>query len=258
MATAASPVQSIDRVFDIIEILARYPAGLLLRDISTESNLHISTVHRLLSCLISRGYARKDSRTGKYCLTLRFFQVGCVASGALDLVALAREQLDELSDFSREAVHLVKRDGASIVYLYKAEPSQTLVRMASRVGGSNPMYCTGVGKTILAHLPESEVEEIWAQSNAYPITKNTIVTLEALKEHLVKARELGYAVDNEENEEGVFCIAAPIFNWEGRPFAAISVSAPKMRMTESAKERIVPLLLEVSQNISQQLGYTRL
>lgn len=250
-----APVQSISRIFDIIEILSLYPSGLPLRDIAFESGLHVSTVHRLLTCLIGRGYARKDPRSGKYCLTLRFFEIGCAVSGALDLVAAAKDQVDALSDFSEEVVHLVKRDGIYVVYLYKAEPSQALIRVSSRVGRRNPLYCTGVGKIILAHLPEDEVEEIWNFSDIISITNNTITDLSELKAQLLIFRERGYAIDNEENEEGVSCIAAPIFNWKGAPTAALSVSAPTARMTEENKARILPVLMKTAQNISQQLGY---
>ena len=267
-----APVQSVDRILDIMELLSLYPSGLLLRDLAQVSKLHTSTVHRLLSCLIARGYARNprgrrrtacfavppgppDPRSGKYCLTLRFFEIGCAASGALDLVAVAREQLDELSDFSKEVVHLVKRDGLSVVYLYKAEPSQSLVRMSSRVGGRNPLYCTAVGRSILANLPEDEVNEIWELSDITPVTSKTITNLEALKSQLAIAKKKGYAIDNEENEEGVYCLAAPIFNWKGEPIAAISVSAPLNRMVDENKARILPVLIKTAQNISYQLGY---
>lgn len=255
MRNTSGPVQSIDRVLDIIEILASAPCGMLLTDIAALSGLHNSTVHRLLTSLIDRGYARKDRTSGKYCLTMRLFEVGCKVSGAMDILSLARPWLDELADLSQEAVHLVKRDGTDVVYLYKALPVQLLVRMASYVGGRNPLYCTGVGKAILAYLPEHEVDEIWEISDVHPITDKTIVDLDTLKEQLALTRERGYAIDNEENEKGVFCIAAPVFNWMGEPISAVSISAPLVRMTETAQKRILPKLLQATKEISSQLGY---
>ena len=112
MTHSAGPVQSIDRVLDLVELLADSPSGMLLSELAGESGLHISTVHRLLNSLIERGYARKDLSSNRYCLTLRLFEVGCKVSGAMDLLALARPWLDDLSDFSQEAVHLGKPDGA--------------------------------------------------------------------------------------------------------------------------------------------------
>lgn len=255
MRSTSGPVQSIDRVLDIIEILAAAPGGMLLSDISSLSGLHTSTAHRLLTSLIDRGYARKDRSNGKYCLTMRLFEVGCRVSGAMDLLTLARSWLDELADFSQEAVHLVKRDGTDIVYLYKAVPVQLLVRMASYVGGRNPLYCTGVGKAILAYLSDQEVEEIWNTSDVHSITEKTIIDLNVLKEQLALIRPRGYATDNEENERGVFCLAAPIFNWQGEPIAAVSISAPLDRMTDEAQSRILPKLFHATKEISRQLGY---
>lgn len=249
------PVQSIDRIFDIIEILSTTPSGMILKDISSTSGLHRSTVHRLLSCLVDRGYVYKDISTGKYCLTLRFFEIGCTVSGTLDLVSIAREQLDELSEFAQEAVHLVKREGNSVVYLYKTEPSKALFRMASHVGRRNPLYCTGVGKSILAHLPETEVEHIWLTSEVQAITEKTITDFNELKKQLLLARTRGYAIDNEENEIGVYCIAAPIFNWASEPIGAVSISTPLNRMTRENEERLLPRLLSVTRNVSVQLGY---
>ena len=257
MTHSAGPVQSIDRVLDLVELLSDSPSGMLLRELAGESALHISTVHRLLNSLIERGYARKDLSSNRYCLTLRLFEVGCKVSGAMDLLALARPWLDDLSDFSQEAVHLGKPDGADIVYLYKALPVQMLVRMASYVGGRNPLYCTGMGKAILAYLDSGEAEKIWKASHIRPITPRTIVSFRELTEQLSLIRQQGYAIDNEENETGVFCLAAPIFNWRGTPIAAVSISAPLARMTPDVIKRILPRLLQTTGEISCQFGFCR-
>lgn len=251
----ASSVQSVDRTFDLIEILANSSGGMLLTDLAAASSLHISTVHRLISTLISRGYAYKNPNSGRYCLTLRFFEIGCQTSGALDLITMSRPMLDELSDFSQETVHLVKRTGNNVTYLYKSEPRQMLVRMASYVGGSCPMFCTGVGKAILAQLPESAVDTVWASSTIQKKTENTIVDLDVLKSQLVVCRQQGYALDNEENEIGVSCIAAPFFDWRSEPIGAVSISGSTARMTEAVRARILPKLLETTAAISRQLGY---
>lgn len=254
LGNTTGPVQSIDRVLDIIEILASTPSGMFLGDISEKSNLHVSTVHRLLKALIARGYVRKDRISGKYCLTMHLFEVGCHVSGALDLLSLARPYLDELADIAKEAVHLVKRDDTDVVYLYKAVPIQLLMRMSSYVGSRNPMFCTGVGKSILAFLPDCEVEDVWTSSNVKKIARNTITDFSELKAQLAEARENGYALDNEENEDGVFCIAAPIFDWRNVPVAAVSISAPIERMGAETRTLLIPKLLQVSEEISVQMG----
>lgn len=255
MAQAHSSVQSIDRVIDIIETLSTAPQGLSLSDLAAETGLHISTAHRLVAALAERGYACKDPGSGKYRLTLRLFEVGTRVSGALDLMTLSREYLDELANFSQEAVHLVQRDGNDVVYLYKSEPFQHLVRMASSVGCRNPMYCTGVGKSILAFLPSREVERIWQQTELQAYTDTTITDLESMNRELEGIRKRGYALDNEEHEAGVRCIAAPILSYDKQPIAAISISAPASRMDDETIEKISTRLLTATREISGLLGY---
>lgn len=250
-----APVQSIDRVFDIIELLSAAPEGLSIHELAQMTGFHPSTVHRLLSCLVSRSYARKEMYTNKYCLTLRFLEIGGRLSGSFDLVTIAKERLNALSNYVGEVVHLVQRDGIYVTYLYKVEPGTMLVRMDSRVGACNPMYCTGVGKSILAFLPEKTVEDIWDMSDVHAVTPHTITDLDELKSTLATIRRTGYAVDNEENEQGVYCLACPVFNYVGVPVAAVSVSAPVSRVTPEYKQNTIEHLLAVTNDISLQLGY---
>lgn len=258
MSNTSVPVQSIDRVFDIVEVLSDAPQGMLLSELSAATQLHASTTHRLLTALCDRGYVRKDSPRGKYVLTLRLFEIGCRANGAMDLMTIARPLLDRLSDISKEAVHLVQREGADVVYLYKAEPLHQLVRMSSFIGRRNPMYCTGVGKSILAMLPSEEVLEIWKASDVFPHTPNTILEFEALEKELSQVHRDGYAMDREEHEQGVCCIAAVVRNWNGAPIAAISISAPTSRMDAPVMEDLIPHVQETAMDISKQLGFRQM
>lgn len=254
MSDKKHSVQSIDRVLDILETLSSVPQGMTLSDLAEATHLHVSTAHRLVSALADRGYARKDSDSGKYRLTLRLFEISKRVSTVLDLLPASEHYLEELANRSREAVHLVERSGNEVVYLYKFEPFQHLVNMGTYVGRRNPMYCTGVGKSILAYLPPREVESIWNATDIQVFTSSTIVTLEAMFQDLEGVRQRGFAYDNEEHEEGVRCIAAPIFNWESAPVGAVSISAPAVRLTDEAVERLAPQLLSVSNEISQLLG----
>ena len=254
MADKKHSVQSIDRVLDILEMLSSVPQGMTLSDLAEATHLHVSTAHRLVSSLADRGYARKDSDSGKYRLTLRLFEISKRVSTVLDLLPVSEHYLEELANRSREAVHLVERSGNEVVYLYKFEPFQHLVNMGTYVGRRNPMYCTGVGKSILAFLSPREVERVWNATDIQVFTPATIVTLENLFQDLEGVRQRGLAYDNEEHEEGVRCIAAPIFNWEGTPTGAVSISAPTSRLTDETVERLAPQLLSVSNEISQLLG----
>ena len=255
MSPAHGSVQSIDRVLDIIEALSTAPQGMSLSDLAAMTDLHVSTAHRLVTALVDRGYAKKDTGRGKYRLTLRLFEIGSSASRVLGLLSASKQFLDELADFSQEAVHLVERDSDEVVYLYKSEPAQQLVRMSSCVGCRNPMYCTGVGKSILAFLPEAEAARIWDQSDIQAFTCHTITDWPAMQQEMARIRASGYAMDNEEHEHGVRCVAAPIWNWEDEPVGAISISAPVSRMDETTIQRMVPRLLSATQEISSLLGH---
>ena len=254
MAEKKHPVQSIDRVFDLMEMLSAVPQGLTLSDLSAQVGLHVSTTHRLLSSLTQRGYVRKDSSTGKYRLTLRLFEISQRVSAVLDLLPVSEHYLEELANLSGEAVHLVERSGSEVVYLYKFEPYSNPVNISSSVGRHNPMYCTGVGKSILAYLPEEEVKAIWETSDVKQFTEKTLTTLPALCADLQTVRERGYAIDDEEHDPGVRCIAAPIFNWKNEPIAAISISAPAARMTEETSKNLAPRLIQAAEEISGLLG----
>lgn len=255
MSTAPGSVQSIDRTLRILETLSAAPLGMSLSDLAAATDLHISTAHRLVNVLAEHGYALKDPSSGKYRLTLRTFEIGSRVSNVWSLLSSAKPLLDELATTSQEAVHLVERDGRGIIYLYKAEPFQQLVRMASHVGLRNPMYCTGVGKSILALLPPREMREIWEEEEHHAFSPNTIVEFSKMEEELAQTRQRGYAVDNEEHEPGVRCIACAIRNWAGQPIAAVSISAPVSRMDAQSMERLLPRLLTASKEISHMMGF---
>lgn len=252
--TNSGPVQSIDRVLDIVETLAAAPQGLALFELGAATGLHVSTAYRLLNALGNRGYVRKDAISGKYRLTLRLFEVGSRVSGTIDLLSAAKPMLDDLSDFTQEAVHLARRDGSDMVYLYKAEPFRQLVRMESHVGHRAPMYCTAVGKSILALLPPEEVKVVWESSQIHEFTKSTIIDPAVFQEELEETHSRGYALDDEEHEPGVRCIAVAIQDWAGNPFAAVSISAPAFRMTREVMAADLPRMKHLAEEVSRLLG----
>ena len=149
-------------------------------------------------------------------------------------------------------MHLVIRDGTDIVYIYKAESSP--MRMSSRVGLRSPLYCTGVGKAILATLPEAEVEEIWRNSRPEKVTGRTMTDLDVLKAQLEMVHRCGYAIDDEENELGIRCVALAIPGPGGRADSAFSISGLAPYMTAERIRRISTLALETRAGILRDLG----
>ena len=247
-------VQSIERALTVLEIVAEYNAGLGITEISNRIDLHKSTIHRLLSTLIHKGYIIQDPVTLKYRTTLKLYELGCKRVENTDILTASRPYTKKLMEFTNEVVHLVVRDGNEIVYIDKVEAENTIT-MLSTIGRRIPLYCTSVGKAILSQLDMEEVVKIWRTSNIIRKTPNTIINLEDMVEELTKVRNLGYAVDEEENEEGIRCIGAAILNKDGDVEGAISISGPIMRVTED----LINIYGEQAKNyalqISKELGY---
>lgn len=255
MKDSNGSVQSIDRVLDILEVLSAVPQGLALSDLAAATSLHASTAHRLLASLASRGYVRKDPESGKYRLTLRLYEISRRVSTVLDLFSASKPLLEVLANDVKEVVHLVERDGSDVVYLRKFEPLLRPISITSSVGLHNPMYCTGVGKSIMAYLPEKDALSIWNDTQVIQFTPKTITTWEALREDLSHVRERGYAIDDEEHDLGVRCIAAPIYNWNGTPVGAMSISGPVARITPDAIDEFSPKLINTAEKISELMGW---
>ncbi|WP_231495780.1 IclR family transcriptional regulator [Paucisalibacillus sp. EB02] len=246
-------VQSVDRALEIIEKLKDNPNGIGVTDLSVMLGVSKSTVHRLLMSLSQGNYVKKDSVTERYQLGLKFLELGDIVSENLDVRKLASPLLKELSTKTSETVHLVVMEYNEVVYIDKVESPET-IRMYSRVGKRASMHCTGVGKVFLAHLPEWDVERIIKEKPMVKFTENTLITKEDLFIELRRIKSKGYAIDNEEHEVGVKCIAAPIIDYKGNIIAAVSVSAPIMRLNDEKFELMKQEVLYYSQKISELLG----
>ena len=249
-----SGVQSVERIFQLIESLAAHPAGAGLQRLAQDTGLAKSTVHRLLASLVSLGYAAQDEN-GRYRLTLKMFELSSGIVNSMDIMDVAKVHLERLAQRTGEAVHLVIRDGQDIVYIYKTESGP--MRMSSRVGLRSPLYCTGVGKAILATLPADEVAQIWQHTTPQKLTAHTIVEYDALQAQLTEVRTNGYAIDVEENELGVRCVAVAIPGVGGRADSAFSISGLAPYMTPERIRRIATLALDARTDIMADLGLAK-
>ena len=249
-----SGVQSVERIFQLIESLAAHPAGAGLQRLAQDTGLAKSTVHRLLASLVSLGYAAQDEN-GRYRLTLKMFELSSGIVNSMDIMDVAKVHLERLAQRTGEAVHLVIRDGQDIVYIYKTESGP--MRMSSRVGLRSPLYCTGVGKAILATLPADEVTNIWQHTTPQKLTAHTIVEFDALQAQLTEVRTNGYAIDDEENELGVRCVAVAIPGVGGRADSAFSISGLAPYMTPERIRRIATLAQDARTDIMADLGLAK-
>jgi DNA-binding IclR family transcriptional regulator len=227
---------------------------LSLGELSSKLELHKSTVHRLIMVLERHKLVERNSANGRYRLGLKLFEFGTKAVAKLDLRGRARPVLERLVLETSETVHLCILDDTEVVYLDKVEPARS-VRMASSVGRRNPAYCTAVGKAILAWLPEEQVESIVRKHGLKAVTSNTITSFLELKTELAAIRDRGYAIDDEEIEEGVRCVGCVVRDFSGGPVAAISVSGPAFRLTREKLKSVARPVVAAAHALSAELGF---
>ena len=254
--TKASPyrVQVLDRALAIIDTLAKERDDLSLMQLAGKLALHKSTVHRLLMILERHRMVERESQTGRYRLGLRLFELGALAIARFDIRERARPHIEQVLFETEETVHLCVLDAGEVLYVDKVEPSRS-IRMASKIGRLSPAHCSAVGKAMLAHLPEREVDEIVKQHGLARMTPKTIVTLADLKAELKDIRERGYALDNEEAEEGVRCVGAVVLGHDGRSLGAISTSAPSFRLPMERVPAVAASVCRAARAISLESGY---
>ena len=255
-ATYRSPyrVQVLDRALAALEILANRDGECSLVDLCAEMKLHKSTVHRIAMVLEQHRLVDKNPANGRYRLGLRLFEFGSKAIAAVDLRGRARPYLDRLQRQFGETVFFCILDDGQVFYVEKVE-SQQSVRTACTVGSRAPAYCTAVGKAMLAELPETEVNEVIRRWGLKAVTANTITTAAALKAELRAVKSRGYAIDNEEKEEGLRCVSAAVRGHSGKLFAAMSVSGPAFRMTKERIPEVGQAVTRAANELSAELGY---
>ena len=200
---------------------------------------------------------RRVEDTSVYRAGMRLCEMSSYIVDNLDIVERARASLERLEQCTDETVHLVMRDDKDIVYIHKVDNGSSAIRMFSRIGMRLPLYCTGVGKAILATWDTAEVRDVWQHSDVHAWTEHTIVDEDAFFREIDKVRQLGYALDNEENELGVRCIAAAIPDYRGRASYAISLSAPVSRMTDQRVAELRAPLMAARDEIARALGGSR-
>lgn len=247
-------VKSVSRALDIITIVSLKKGGLGVTEISKQIDINKSSVYRILSTLVQYGYIEQDSETERYKLGYKFLEVSSKLLESIDLRSEARQYLQELENTTNEVIHLVVYDQGEVVYIEKLEGNETL-RMHSKVGKRAPMHCTSVGKAILAYLPSNVVLNILEQKGMPMHTDKTITNKDDFLQELIQVRIKGYALDLEENEYGITCIAVPIFDHSGKVIAAVSISGPTMRMTDQRIDLLQLQMIQIGKKISTRLGF---
>jgi IclR family acetate operon transcriptional repressor len=241
--------------FQILEALGDVSAdGLGITELAEKSGLSKSTTFRLANALADAGYLIRNPSTKRYKLGYRLLRVVTSVMNNLQVRDVASRYLHELSERTKETIHLAKRDEFAGVYIDKID-SPHPVGLLSRVGMHFPLHSTGVGKVLLAYLPEESRRELYRTIGLPKQTDHTLTDPKRMEQELAQIRQQGYAFDRMENREGVVCIAVPIYNSYGQVEASFSVSGPSFRYTLQDAESWVDLVCDIAGRISRDLGY---
>ncbi|MDO5492728.1 MAG: IclR family transcriptional regulator [Nesterenkonia sp.] len=244
---ARSGVQSVERAFDLLGLIAEAGGHTTLSELAAAVDLPMPTIHRLLKTLVGLGVVRQLPDRG-YALGPGLIRLGNLAGEQLG--AIARPYLRSLVRDLSESANVATLDGDMVVYVDQV-PSPHQMRMFTEVGRRTHTHDTGVGKAILAQLPRDQVRRIVAAAGMPTPTPHSLATLEGLERELERIRERGFSVDEQEQELGVRCFAVAVP--DAPTPLAISVSGPTSRVDQAFADRAVPLLQEAASRISQEL-----
>jgi IclR family acetate operon transcriptional repressor len=244
---------TVTKAIGILEALAaQADRGITLAELSAELGMPKSTVHRYLATLTQLDLAERREAE-RFRLGTKVIELAGSFLANSDLRSESQPVLDSLASQSDETVHLAVPSGTEVVYIAKVESKHAL-RMYSYIGAKLPMYCTALGKAILAFGPQDRTREVLARK-LKPRTPRTITSPEALETELEAVRTQGYALDDEENEVGIRCVSAPILDYTRMAVAAMSISGPSNRMDRRRCVELAPLVREAAERVSRRMGH---
>lgn len=241
--------QSVQKTFLIIETLHAYARPISLLDLSLQTNLPKATLSRFLYTLMTLGYVEQDSETLFYTLTNKLRHLTQETDPNQRLIEQLHPLLFHLSTTLMEATSLSIRDNTQIVYLDSLDSQERLLTVTQKIGKRAPLYCTGAGKMFLAEISEQQLNDYLATTALVPLTQNTLTEPLALKKELKKIKEQQFALDQEECELGVFCIALPIRNQQNKLLATVSISLPTIRVSQKRIEEVLSYAQKEIQSI---------
>jgi DNA-binding IclR family transcriptional regulator len=255
MRAVKSPsVPALVRGLAILERIAKSRRGLTFAQITRHFGFPKSSVHTLLLTLEREGYVQRHGESGRYMTGMKLVSVASVTIDGVILREKAAPLLHSLAAESGLTAHLAILDRDEVAVVGKVEPPGH-PRVATWIGKRVDIHCTSLGKCLLAYSPEPEVDRLIVGRTLLRHNENTIVSTVQLKRELVRIRAVGYAMDDEEEEIGVRCIGAPVWNWAGVIAAAVSVTGRTSQIHSETVEQIADLVKRTALGISKQLGF---
>lgn len=250
--------QSLIRGLRLLELLSQFPNGCPLAKVTEISGLNKSTAHRLLQGLQNEGYVQPTNTAGSYRLTTKCLALGQKTLASLNIINVAAPHLEKLNLTLGETVNFSKREQDHAIMIYKLEPTMGMMKTRAYIGQHLKLYCSAMGKIYLAYEKNSDYLKQYWQSNHTTIealTANTITDLTVMEQELAEIRKEQFAMDREENELGVVCIAAPVFDYLNNVDYAISISMSIYKLKQQGIRFFVDEIQQAAQNISTELGY---
>lgn len=247
--------QSVDKVLNVIEYMAAMRTPLKLLEIAKGIDYPASTVSRLLTSLMDRGYVYQNRETLKYSLTLKFCHIGDSVKSGINLTEIVHPYLLEISNHSGETAYFAIEQDMMLVYLDAIGGSNLQNTSLQRIGNIAPLHSAGIGKLLLLNYDYNMLNKLIELKGLTKFTSNTFCSYETLKSELDKIREQGYAIDNQECDEGIRCVAMPIRDYSGKVIGGISISGPADRIVPERYDEYLDILAPAAHEISERLGY---
>jgi DNA-binding IclR family transcriptional regulator len=244
-------IRSVRTAIRIVNCLSLDGRALGISEIADSLGMNVSTVHHIAATLCAEGVLMQN-RSRKYRLGSKVLEWGGSAMQQQEAIPVAAPHMRHLAQTMNETCHLALLDGCEVVYIAKIESKQS-VRIATSIGSRKEAYCTALGKALLAFQPPAALEGL-ARAGLAPRTPSTITSMERLASELRRVRREGYAVDDEEYEEGLFCVAAPIYDYTGQVALALSLSGPSFRLKRIELRHVAGVVTRTAAQISRELG----
>jgi len=246
-------IQAIERAVSILNAFSVETPELGVTELAEKVGLHKSTVHRFMVNLDAAGLVERNARSGRYRLGLHIFELGGLVMQQMNLWDEALPFLESLVRDTGETGHLAVLDGGEAIYIERVEARRAL-RVPSAVGRGYPAHATNLGKVLLADLPPERVAEIVSERGLAAFTPNTITDPSELNAELERIRERGYAIDDEEYDEGLRCIGAGVRDHSGHVVSALGIGGPVTRVTPARVEELADLVMAAARGLSRRLG----
>ncbi len=247
-------MKSLNKALDIIDAVSKMgKAG--IREISSKTGFPPATTHRIAATMVKRRFFNQDPVTKNYSLSLRFLELGTRVQQQFDLPTIARPHLQKLMSQTGESANLAIWDGDSVVYLDQVQNDNSMLKIFTRLGTRAPLYSTGVGKMLLSQWSKPELDSYLKRTPLIPHTPHTLVSRTQILKELDQISARGFAVDNQEMEKGVRCVAGLVFDHRQQVAAAVSISGAAIRITPDRIENFGEKVKQCALDISRDLGF---